>query len=206
MITRKKVAVTLSLFVLALPVQAAENERFELVIGRSAVDGEGVNGAVIDTDADAYAGRFMQDFGNRGYFAGGLQLERVDLADVDGGAWCVDAVARIHLTNGRVKAYLGGALGGVFTDVEAVPVPVEISTDEGTLTGEGMAADQSVGLRASILSGLQFYFSSAQRVGVGVEYAYSKPLGDGFMVDTDQGGRIFLILPAFAAPTNGATP
>lgn len=179
---------------------AGENPRIELVIGQSAVDGEGVNGTEIDTDADAYAGRFLQDFGESGYFAGGVQLERVELADVDGGAWCVDAVARIQRNKGHLRWFAGGALGGIFTDVESVPAPVEVSTGEGTLEGEAMTAVQNVGLRASGIVGAQLYFDDSQRVGVGVEYAYSKPLGDGFVLDEDRGGRIFLILPASAAP------
>jgi hypothetical protein len=181
--------------ILAGPVVASE--RFELIIGSSAIDGEGVNGAEIDTDADAYAGRFMQDFGTSGYFSGGVSLQRIDLTDVNGGAWAVDALARVQRKRGVTKAYLAGALGGIFTDIEEVPVPVEIDLgEEGTASGMGMASEQDVGLRATGLFGFQLFFSRAQRFGVGIEYAYSKPIGDGFMMQDDKGGRIFLILPA----------
>lgn len=179
---RKFLLTLLAAVMLAVPATAGEHKRFELVIGSSAVDGEGVNGAEVDSRADVYSGRFMQDFGESGYFAGGLNLERIELTDVDGGAWCVDAVARIQRNTGQIRAYLGGALGGVFTDVSEA------------------TASQEVGLRASGIAGVQFYFTNAQRFGFGAEYAYSKPLGDGFLVDEDRGGRVFLILPAEAAP------
>lgn len=178
-------------------LMAGDNQRFELVLGDAAVDGEGANGATINSGADAYAARFMQDFGDSGYFSGGINLERVELSDVNGGAWNVDAMARAQKAAGKVKFYLAGALGGIFTDVEEVPVPVEIAVDaETTATGELMDEAQNVGLRATGLVGAQFFFSEAQRVGFGIEYAYSKPLGDGFLADEDRGARVFLILPA----------
>lgn len=189
---------------LALPIGAmAADQQLELALGQVDFETE-----APDDEADAAGVRY---FGYvLDYVSAGASIERLD--GDDSGAWALDALLRVHRTHKLVTVYAQGGIGAVISDinqhVEEVTVTATAETEEGghgnhhgsssvtaSASAELETTDQQVSLRGLVAAGLQVYFSGAMRQGVGLEYGYAAPLGDGFAVESERALRAYYIVP-----------
>ena len=180
---------TLSLLLLlAISPAFASDHKFQFVFGQGALDGQTLSGAEFDEDSSSYAFRYLRQ-SSLGWLGGGLNLERLTL-DQGGGAYCLDGL--VHIEGGWpfVEGYVNAGIGGVFTDQDLINTIVK--DPGGELVGTTATPQQTASLRWSAEAGVQFWFSRAQRLGIGAGYTYSEPLGDGFAVDQTTAAVLYL--------------
>jgi hypothetical protein len=137
-----------------------------------------------------------------------VRLERLDgFDDEDLGAYCVDAILRFNFGKPAARFYLGGGVGGVWTDNLTSTRTVEIevvddisaSGNRHSTTSEVEATleveDEANFLRGDLVGGVRFYFGDSKRFGFGLQHEISKPLSEDVAVDDTSATTIYFITP-----------
>lgn len=195
----------------------AADQQVETVLSPQAtVDGENAGGTAIENeDADAYAVRYFDRFGDS-WLSWGFGMERLELSAVDAGAYMLEGGLRAEVGPTLFGAYASGGLGVMISDVQVVEREVvTTSTTEAdsngnhstTVTTESESTveqtEQETAGTWHLEAGIRGAFTEGDRLGWLLAYKLAGPTGEGFTLDEAHGVIFALTIPVSAA---GGTP
>lgn len=183
---------------LALPLGAmAAEQQIEVVVAPSgSVSGENAAGVELNAeDTEAATVRYLNRAGE--HISWGFGLERMELADMDGGAYNLQALLRVEGGNPFLSIHATGGFGLMLTDV--VAVEQTISTGETVISFQQSEQESSGAWHLE--AGVRGAFTNTDQMGWLLAYQAGGALGEGFLVDESKGLIFALTIPTGAAPT-----